>query len=144
MIIAELKKGVGGDAMVKITSENRGFYDAVYSVVMLIPEGKVTTYGHIAELVHRPANSRQVGSALKHAHLLISQLATDNDEPMRYSYDQLPWQRVVGAGGKISPRSDSHGELEQVTRLRHEGIAVSDAHVVNLERYGWFPDDVEW
>lgn len=130
--------------MVKITEDNKGFYDAVYSVVMLIPKGKVTTYGHVAELVHRPANSRQVGSALKHSHLLISQLAAMDGDSVSYSYQGLPWQRVVGSGGKISPRSDSHGELEQVARLRHEGVEVSEARVVSLDRYGWFPDEVSW
>ena len=40
------------------------FYDEVYSVVVLIPKGKVATYGQIAKILGSPRASRAVGYAL--------------------------------------------------------------------------------
>ncbi|CAN3368468.1 hypothetical protein DICA3_F17854 [Diutina catenulata] len=126
----------------KVTDDNKAFFDGVYSVVMQIPAGHVTTYGHVAYLLNRPQNARMVGSALKHSRYVIDQLGQLFDEPLAYS-SGLPWQRVVGAGGKISPRTDSNGAVEQASRLREEGVAVANDRI-NLDEYGWFPDDVDY
>ena len=40
------------------------YYDDIYAVVCMIPEGKVATYGQIARLAGRPKAARQVGYAL--------------------------------------------------------------------------------
>ena len=37
------------------------FFDRVYTVVRLIPEGKVTTYGHIARFLGAGRSARVVG-----------------------------------------------------------------------------------
>ena len=97
---------------------------------------KLTT-GHIAKLVNRPRNSRQVGQALKHLQ--------DHT---------IPWQRVVNHKGFISPRDEPGAVERQRRKLRREGIVVDDVGMdnefrgggggrVELGIYGWFPVSVE-
>jgi methylated-DNA-protein-cysteine methyltransferase-like protein len=86
--------------------ENRQFFKRVYAVVRTIPRGKVLTYGQIATLLGSPYMARQVGWA------------------MHGCPKGLPWQRVVGAGGKILINSESVGEgpLLQRKLLELEGV----------------------
>jgi methylated-DNA-protein-cysteine methyltransferase-like protein len=131
------------------TDEAQSFYNAVYTVVRLIPKGQVTTYGtipavlhllmiflgHVAKLIHRPRNSRQVGQALKYLQ----------DET-------VPWQRVVNHKGIISPRDEPGAADRQRVVLLGEGVIVEDGgmdHVfeggagrIDLAMYGWFPESV--
>ena len=82
------------------------FFQQVYRVVRQIPPGKVLTYGQIATLVGAPYLARQVGWA------------------MHGCPPGLPWQRVVGAGGKILINSFSTGEGPFLQRklLEIEGV----------------------
>jgi methylated-DNA-protein-cysteine methyltransferase-like protein len=100
------------------TDEAQAFYNAVYSVVRLIPKGQVTTYGtsslnipltpgHVAKLIDRPRNSRQVGQALKYLQ-----------------DDTVPWQRVVNHKGIISPRDEPGAADRQRVQLMAEGVPV--------------------
>ncbi|KAK7034014.1 Alkyltransferase-like protein 1 [Paramarasmius palmivorus] len=102
------------------------FHAAVYDVVRLIPQGKVTSYGHIAKLIGMPNHSRHVGQALK--------FLTD---------ETVPWQRVIGSSGTISSRGPgTNGAQRQKEALEAEGVEV-DGLRVNLSTYGWFPDRVD-
>lgn len=84
-------------------------YEQIYAVVRLIPSGRVTTYGRIAE--HVECGARQVGYAL-HA------LAENRGEP---------WHRVVGARWTISlPRGTAEYEL-QTMLLAAEGVVLEAA-----------------
>jgi len=82
------------------------FFKEVYDIVRRIPRGKVLTYGQIATLVGAPHMARQAGWA------------------MHGCPAGLPWQRVVGAGGKILINSLSSGEgpLLQRKLLELEGV----------------------
>ena len=63
--------------------------------------------------------------------------------------DDAPWQRVVNAQGKVSPRADHWGTELQRQRLREEGIeldaegrmdlasAVSYTHLDVYKRQAW-------
>lgn len=66
----------------------------------------------------------------------------DPSEDEYLNIDSLPWWRVLLSSGKISPRENSQGQYLQADRLREEQIPVSQAHLVDLEEYGWFPEDV--
>lgn len=53
---------------------------------------------------------------------------------------QLPWHRVLGAGGKIVFPKGSRNYREQARRLRSDGILVKDGRVsralmVDAERF---------
>ena len=83
--------------------------------VKKIPKGRVATYGQVAIAAGFPQGARQVAWALK-------------------TFDPtLPWQRVLGQGGKILLRG-ANG-VEQVQRLEAEGVAVHGTRV-DLKRYG--------
>lgn len=117
------------------SDEAEAFFIAVYLAVQEIPEGKVTSYGHIAKLIGTPQRPRQVGICLKH----LSQ-----DAGARHHSGNVPWQRVINAKGVISPRSQPSGARNQAAVLRTEGVTVSTDAMgelsVDFAEYGWFPD----
>ena len=73
----------------------------IVSTIRKLPRGKVSTYGAIARAAGYPGAARQVVGALHRAF-------------------DLPWHRVLGAGGEIKLRGDS--AIEQRFRLESEGV----------------------
>lgn len=129
----------------RLTDESKAFHFGVYSIVFQIPYGKVTSYGHIAYLLNKPQNSRQVGSSLKHCSFIISQL-NENLDPSNLDWlnvNELPWWRVVLSSGKISPR-EANGQYIQRDKLLQENVAVLEGHMVDMDEYGWFPEDINY
>jgi methylated-DNA-protein-cysteine methyltransferase-like protein len=50
----------------------------------------------------------------------------------------VPWQRVINAQGKISPRGIGEREpLYQRHLLEKEGIKFDGEDCIDLRRYGW-------
>lgn len=92
-------------------------------MIAAIPRGKVATYGQVAHLAGKPWGARQV------AWILHSQ-----SEKFK-----LPWQRVIGAAGRIS-LPPGRGLEEQRRRLRREGVAVGVRGNIDLERFRWHPE----
>jgi methylated-DNA-protein-cysteine methyltransferase related protein len=99
---------------------NDGFFARVYDAVRAIPRGRVATYGQLARLIGVPRGARAVGWALRAL------------SPARER--RVPWHRVVGAGGRISPRAGA-GPLVQRRRLRREGVTFRQDRV-DLRRHG--------
>ena len=87
---------------------------AIWDVVGMIPRGKVSTYGAVARAAGLPGRARLTGFALKIAPKQMN----------------LPWHRVVGAGGRIVFPKASAQHREQARRLRAERLAVKDGRVV--------------
>jgi len=81
---------------------------AIWDVVCAIPRGQVSTYGGVARAAGFPGRARQAGFALRIAPRELN----------------LPWHRVVGAGGRIVFPKSSYAHKEQARRLRAEGVAV--------------------
>jgi methylated-DNA-protein-cysteine methyltransferase-like protein len=50
--------------------------------------------------------------------------------------DDVPWQRVINAQGKVSVRRGG-GEQLQRHLLEEEGVAFDDRDRVDLKQYGW-------
>jgi methylated-DNA-protein-cysteine methyltransferase related protein len=73
----------------------------IEAAIRRIPKGKVSTYGAIARAAGLPGMARQVAQVLHRGF-------------------DLPWQRVLGAGGEIKLRGDS--AIEQQLRLQAEGV----------------------
>lgn len=84
-------------------------------MIFAIPPGKVSTYGKVAAAAGYPRYHRAV------ARLLRTNLP-----------DQLPWHRVLGAGGEIKLRGEA--AREQRARLKLEGVKF-DGDRVNMERF---------
>jgi len=85
----------------------------ILDAIRKIPRGKVSTYGAIARAAGYPGAARRVAWTLHH------------------SFD-LPWQRVLGAGGEIKLRGDSG--IEQRLRLEAEGVAFRGRRV-NMKQH---------
>ncbi|TAH31096.1 MAG: MGMT family protein, partial [Cytophagales bacterium] len=49
-------------------STNTNFFEDVYQVVRLIPKGRATSYGLIAEYLGSKGSARMVGWAMNQAH----------------------------------------------------------------------------
>ena len=100
----------------------------VYEIVRQIPPGRVATYGQVAALIPPPegVNLRQyeaqgprwVGAAMAAAP------------------DDVPWQRVINAQGKISLRAGA-GPALQRQRLEAEGVQFDEKERVSLKRFLW-------
>jgi len=112
--------------------EDPSLYTLIYALVKMIPSGKVTTYGRIAALVNKRTlkgcTPRMVGyalSALKRNSML----------------DDVPWQRVINAQGKISVHGDGWGNAIQRELLEAEGIAFDLEGRIDFDNYEWFGPD---
>jgi|SRR6516162_9774970 len=86
---------------------------AIWHVVCTIPRGQVSTYGAVARAAGFPGRARQTGFALRVAPKALN----------------LPWHRVVAAGGRIAFPSSSRAYHEQTRRLRSEGVRVAEGRV---------------
>ncbi len=95
---------------------------ALYLTLAQVPEGKVVSYGQLADMAGLGRAARWVGRTL-------SQLPSDT---------RLPWHRVLGAGGRISLPAGSPSGDEQRARLRDEGVSVLNNRV-DIQRHGWRP-----
>jgi methylated-DNA-protein-cysteine methyltransferase-like protein len=89
---------------------------AIRSAIRRIPRGEVATYGQVAAAAGYPRHHRQVVQVLRDCG------------------DSLPWQRVLGAGGRIRLRG--HHALEQRTRLEMEGVRFSGKRV-DMAAHQW-------
>lgn len=123
--------GVEGEGRRAVSRPADGFMEAVYAVVKLIPRGRVASYGQVATFVVSPRHARAVGAALRH-------LPPDRQV-------EVPWQRVINAGGRISHRGDVERPIVQRRLLEEEGIGFGGTGVVDWRRFGWEgpPDDWE-
>lgn len=94
----------------------------ILAAVRRIPHGKVSTYGDVADVAGLPRRARLVGTVLR-------QTPASRD---------LPWFRVINAGGRISFPIGSDAYRRQRCKLEAEGVVFIGGRV-NLEDYGW-PD----
>ena len=87
---------------------------AIWHAVCAIPRGQVSTYGAVARSAGFPGRARQAGFALKVSPKELN----------------LPWHRVVGAGGRIVFPKSSRAYKEQARRLRAEGVSINNGRVM--------------
>jgi len=110
-----------------MTAPRRNAFDQrVKVVVAFIPEGRLSTYGQVADWIGAYGCARQVGWALRRLCL-----------PSR-----IPWQRVVNAQGRISMSLSREGsDWMQRELLIAEGIPVDQDGRLPLKRFLWSPDE---
>jgi methylated-DNA-protein-cysteine methyltransferase related protein len=82
-------------------SSETGLAAAIASTIRKIPRGQVSTYGAVAKAAGFPRCARHVAKVLQ-------------------TVRDLPWQRVLGSGGRISLPGE-YG-LEQRFLLQAEGV----------------------
>jgi methylated-DNA-protein-cysteine methyltransferase-like protein len=96
-----------------VPAQDNPALQAIWHVVSQIPRGQVSTYAEVARAAGLPGHARQAGFALRVM-----------PEGMN-----LPWHRVVGAGGRIVFPPSSRHHKEQARLLRSEGVVVKYGRV---------------
>ena len=104
---------------------SRGYRERVFEIVRRIPEGRVMTYGQLAEILGAGYTARTVGFVM-------------------HSADQtVPWQRVINAQGACSTgRVIVPPDLQQ-RMLVSEGVVFNEKGRCDLARYRWTPEEYE-
>ncbi len=104
----------------RLDKANKGMFAAFYRTIRRVPRGRVATYGDIAYAAGYPGAARQVAWALH---------ACGRD---------LPWQRIVGAGGRILLTGEFG--FEQRMRLQAEGVRFIGLRVdMRAHQHSFFP-----
>ncbi len=101
---------------------NDSFFEQVYQVVRLIPEGRVTSYGAIARYLSAPRAARMVGWAMNASH-------SDNS---------VPAHRVVNRKGILTGKHH-FGLNPMEALLQQEGISVIDNQIQDFDTLFWDP-----
>lgn len=103
---------------------NTDFFEKVYSIVALIPEGKVTSYGAIAKAIGAAKSSRTVGYAMNACVKL------DQD---------LPAHRVVNRNGVLTGKHHFPGQDTMQRLLEEEGMEIVNNQIKDFKNYFWEP-----
>ena len=100
------------------------FFENVYEVVKLIPEGRVTSYGAIAKYLGAARSSRMVGWAMNNAHTL----------------PEVPAHRVVNRNGLLTGKMHFNPPESMQQQLENEGIVVSNDKIKDFKTVYWDPN----
>ena len=112
-----------------------GFQVLVWEIARQIPPGKVSTYGQIASMIPPPE-----GVSAEHFRARAAQWVGG---AMAACPENVPWQRVINAQGKISVRKGG-GHLRQKALLEKEGIVFDERGRVDFSKVGWAGPDEDW
>ena len=102
--------------------DNTSFFQDVYDVVRLIPKGRVTSYGAIANYLGTKGSSRMVGWALN------SSIGKD-----------IPAHRVVNRNGLLTGKKHFGHPNRMQELLEKEGIKVKNNQVQDFDKLLWDP-----
>lgn len=98
-----------------------GFRHNVHKIVAEIPEGKVATYGQIAEKAGIPGAAQEVG-------FIMSRVKAEQN---------LPCHRVVNRAGTMSPDYAFGGQERQRAMLEEEGVQFTSDGRIDMARHKW-------
>lgn len=93
------------------------------TLVKNIPEGSVTSYGRIADLIAAPGCGRHVSYIL-------------SSSSKKYG---LPWHRVISSSGKLP----SHASARRQRRLLEQEDIEIDGTSIDMDQYLWKPTKTE-
>ncbi len=105
-------------------SKDADFFSQVYEIVRLIPKGKVTSYGAIANALGTKLSARMVGWAMNAAH---------NTKP------SIPAHRVLNRSGMLSGKMHFGSPTRMQELLEKEGVKIKNDQVIDLKKYFWDP-----
>ena len=100
------------------------YYQDVQDVVALIPKGRVTTYGAIADFLTL-GSARMVGWALKQS-----------------TAHAIPAHRVVNRKGELTGRANFVDPTYMEEALIKDGVTVKDNKIVGFESVFWHPEEL--
>ncbi len=99
------------------------FFEDVFEVAKLIPKGRVTSYGAIANYLGTKGSARMVGWAMNQAH----------------SDSEVPAHRVVNRSGLLTGKHHFNPPSRMQTLLEAEGIVVIDDQIQGFKEHFWDP-----
>ena len=107
-----------------VNKEEPSFFENVWEVARLIPKGRVTSYGAIANYLGTKLSARMVGWAMNSAGRV---------KP------KVPAHRVVNRLGILSGKHhfSPPGIMEKL--LKKEGIKIKNDQVVDFKKVFWDP-----
>lgn len=104
--------------------EKSQFFESVFEIVRLIPEGRITSYGAIAKALGAAKSSRMVGYAMNASH------AADKE---------VPAHRVVNRNGILTGKHHFATPFLMQELLEQEGVVVENDQVVKFKELFWDP-----
>lgn len=107
-----------------MAKDHTNFFNNVYDVVRLIPEGRVTNYGAIASYLGTKGSARMVGWAMNAAHGMAD----------------VPAHRVVNRAGVLTGKSHFETPTIMQERLEAEGVEVVNDKIKNFDKIFWDPN----
>ena len=104
--------------------KDQNFFEQVYEVARLIPKGRVTSYGAIANCLGTKLSARMVGWAMNGAHKI---------KP------KIPAHRVVNRNGMLSGKHHFKTPTYMEELLKKEGIKVKADKIIDFKDRFWDP-----
>lgn len=108
---------------VSINDKHKDFFQQVFQVVRLIPEGRVTSYGAIAKYLGTAKSSRMVGWAMNASH----------------SLKDVPAHRVVNRNGLLTGKMHFSPPSLMQELLEKEGVVIIEDQIQNFKDFVWDP-----
>ncbi len=102
----------------------KDFFKMVYEVVKLVPKGRVTSYGAIANYLGSKSSSRVVGYAMNASHKI---------KP------KVPAHRVVNRIGLLSGKQHFETPFQMEELLMKEKIIIKNDKVLDFKNIFWDP-----
>jgi len=103
--------------------DKKNFYEDVYDVVRLIPEGRWTSYGAIAHFLGIRGSARMVGWAMNSSH----------------GISDIPAHRVLNREGRLTGKHHFNPQGLMQKLLEEEGLIIEDEQILNAEASFWDP-----
>lgn len=116
-----------GILIIKIKLADKNYIIQVHEITQLIPRGRVTTYGAIADYLAL-GSARMVGWALSQIPLLT---------------DDIPAHRVLNSKGELSGRNSFPTPETMSIRLEAEGVKVINWKVKSFKDLYWHPEELD-
>jgi methylated-DNA-protein-cysteine methyltransferase-like protein len=108
----------------RVSKHSESFFENVYDIVRLIPHGRITSYGSIAEYLGSRGSARMVGWAMNASHTQVT---------------NVPAHRVVNSNGLLTGKYHFGSPNIMQQLLESEGIEVVDDKVVRFSELFWNP-----
>ena len=104
--------------------KDHDFFMQVYEIVRLVPKGRVTSYGAIANALGTKLSARMVGWAMNSGHSV---------KP------KIPAHRVLNREGRLTGKLHFGSPTRMQELLEKEGVKIKDDQVVDLQKHFWDP-----
>lgn len=110
-----------------MAKHKENYFDLVFQVVKAIPEGRVTSYGAIANYLGIKSGARMVGYAMNASH-------TQKD---------IPAHRVVNREGVLTGKHHFETPTKMQELLEREKIVIKKDKIINFEAHFWDPNEMK-